>query len=931
MSEWGGYKGNEYACYLLKDGVVVEKKMYQLSGTFGFELSDEGTYSFMLFVRNKAVNNNEPIIKQTEEIEVRQYRVAAFADEQTIGICSSISGLTLNQYPVLSEDITEKIIFLDCIYLLECLRTECDDAIIQMVSARLTEYMEQQKTVILFVRYIDGFEREELIARIIKEGIRLKIKLIDVHQILRRKENGILEYEDYAAYSRSLKNQLSFLLEESCKKLSGLDIQVNINIVNDQLLLHVSDSQNNPDIVYSYYVLKDGKVIYKHQIWEQTKAFAYELTENGIYMAQVYAKYNSETKMIKSHTVEYFRECYRQEFEQSCCECKAPSKDKVGFFACTEPFADFAVIQSSNTINDIDLPDFKFYKLNSFAEKKNYLVSNKVPADRHGKRWVCSGLISSDQELLYGNDMLDAVITLGGTKETGTYCIMEIDDERICVSCDYFAFNRIFYYADRDVVVCSNRYHLLLLVVEKMGIALKLDERKALMTLSSARLPYLTQNMCAKMDMEGVKQCSNSYDLVLDKNGLSFQLNEYGKVLQDTAIVNEREYREELESGCSEIVGNINTIMKKTEDKNIIIDLSGGMDSRIVYSAALQSGIERSRALIYSKDVRGSNDLDVAVMINNLYHLPWVTLSEERKAFDGYYNEMVQRSFYMGIYYSYNLIGGISLNNDSLRMVGACGEILLRPYTVRKFLHTEAAQITDKRSFLDYILQNYAEHIIVDYKASVEFVHYMFEEFERYGNCGLMETMDRVYLEHRHGYHFDGGISYACGIYTLMPLQSKTLFRLHHRIFDQHRSIKLQLDVQNCIEPYLGAVIYDSEEDNADREKLKDILYCKKDYYRYLKIDELNHDRQEYEMSVKEKQRNIIREKSDTDGQQSDSYQDMLEAWYMICNYSQLIKEKVGVAVWHYIRSHGGETDRKQLRYLYNKIMSLKDQIDIFC
>jgi len=917
----------EFACYFLKDGNIVEKKMYQLSGKFFFDLLGEGEYSFTIFVRNKTINDNEPIIKQTEKIEIRQYILAAVADEEVTEICSSINGLTLNKYDSILEDITEKIIFLDLIHMLECMQTKCNDEIVIIISSEMSKYIEQRKMVILFIRYIDGF-KEELIKRIIQVGIRLNVKLIDTHQIFKRNENGIITYENYDTYCRSLRNQLKPLLEESKTKLFDLDIRV--NIVNDQLVFKMTGIQDSLNVLYNYYILKDGKVIYKHKLWEYQNEFSYQLTENGIYMVQGFAKYNLEKKIIKSHTKEYFKECYKQKFDRLCYESKYTQKNKADFFAVSEPFADFAVIQSRNIINDIDLQDFQFYTLNSFSDKKNYLLSNKVPVEQHGKLWVCSGLISSHQELLYGNEMLKTVNILDGNKETGQYCIVEMGDSRICISCDYFTFNRIFYYYDSDVIVCSNRYHLLLLVVEKLGITLRLDVRKALMTLSSVRLPYLTQNMCAKMDMEGVKQCSNSYDIVLDKNGLSFQLNEYGKVLQDISTVNEKEYREELEKGCSEIIENINTIVKTEEKKNFIIDLSGGLDSRIVYSAALCSEINRGKAVIYSKDVSGSNDLSVAIMINNLYDLPWDTLTERRKRFDQHYNEIMQRSLFMGLYYSHNLIGGTSENDMCLRMTGACGEILMRPYTVRKFLNTKATNITDKREFLDYILKNYSEHIIVDYTASAEFVDYMCEEFKNYGNCGFMETMDRVYLEHRHGYHFEGGLDYCCGIQNLKPLQSKTLFKLHHKIFDLHKSIKLQLDIQNYIEPYLGAIIYDSEEDNTDREKLRDILYFKKEYHRYLKINDLNGGRNEYDVSVRDKQKNIIREIHNTEYLQTDFYYEMLDAWYMICNYSPLIKEKIGVAVWHYIQIHNADSERKTLRYLYNKIMSLKDQIDIF-
>lgn len=406
------------------------------------------------------------------------------------------------------------------------------------------------------------------------------------------------------------------------------------------------------------------------------------------------------------------------------------------------------------------------------------------------------------------------------------------------------------------MIVCTNRYHLLLLVVKALGLELKLDEAKALMTVSSANHSYLTQNTCNRMDMEKVYQCANSYDIIVDKNGLSFEMNEYGKILSEKLFINEKEYRENLDKGRKEIVSNINAIMRAERDKNIVIDLTGGLDSRVVYGAALQSEMGREQLSIRTMDIAGNRDCEIANNINSIYQIPWETTKEERKKLNTKYNDMVQRSFYMGLYYSHNLIGTSVRNQSDIRLSGACGEILLRPYASRKYIDTELADVADTEKYLDYILRDWSDYIIVDHTASVEFVHYMLEEFENYADCSLMERLDRVYLEHRHGYHFETTLMWQLGVRILMPLQSKTLFKLHHNIYDVQCSIKLQLDMLNLIEPYLAAFPYDSENDNVDRNKLRDVLLYEKDYYRYLKLDQLNGNRDEYDMGLQEKARN---------------------------------------------------------------------------
>lgn len=691
LNKYGGVY--DFACYFLKDGNIIDKKMYQRSKRFQFDLLGSGTYSFTIFVRDKAADIVEPVIRQTEKFEVRQYEMAIIAEHEIIDICSGITGLQLNKYGDLEGSIADDNLFIDIVYLTDVYADwYCEDRlIIDHICNKLEDYLLADNNVILLIKDIQGYHRQTLIDEIISKCKEYKVRLINCHQILQKDRTGKLRYEDYQLFCNALKDQLEVLLRDACSGFSALDYCVDIKVMENKLRIIVSSSAGYDATQCQYYILRDGQVVYKHGIWEPIGEFSFDLMGNGIYVAQVFLKQNSMVKIIKSHSVEYFQDIYREEFEKSCYRSGTKKKKGLDFYKLSEPFVDFVVIQSKTPIDRIELQELEFSYLNTYGDRINYCISGKSPVEKHGKSWVCSGILSSENDLLYGDDMLDAINSLEGSKTTGTYSIAEIDRNRIYISNDYFAFNRIFYYSDCDITVCSNRYHLLLMVLRELRISLKLDENKALMTLSSVRLPYLTQNMCSRMDMDGVRQCPNSYDIVLDKNGLSFNINAYGKVLREDTIIDEGNYRKELERGCKEIINNVNTIIKNGQDKNFVVDLSGGMDSRIVYAAALQSEYNRGQIFIHSHDVRGSKDLDIAVMINGLYNLSWDTLQEERRKFENQYNDMMQRSFYMGTYYSHNLIGASTTNDATVRLVGACGEILLRPYTVRKFLGTEVS------------------------------------------------------------------------------------------------------------------------------------------------------------------------------------------------------------------------------------------------
>ena len=86
--------------------------MYQRSKRFQFDLLGSGTYSFTIFVRDKAADIVEPVIRQTEKFEVRQYEMAIIAEHEIIDICSGITGLQLNKYGDLEGSIAYDTLFI---------------------------------------------------------------------------------------------------------------------------------------------------------------------------------------------------------------------------------------------------------------------------------------------------------------------------------------------------------------------------------------------------------------------------------------------------------------------------------------------------------------------------------------------------------------------------------------------------------------------------------------------------------------------------------------------------------------------------------------------------------------------------------------------------------------------------------------------------
>lgn len=942
-----------YACYLEQNGVFIKKVFYQKSGVFNFTLNN-GVYRFVVFAKNTDTENedyNKIVFKTTKYIKIESYKICSISTDFVNKIIDSSENFLLEKIEIeeLNKNIKHhKYLLIDTFYLIEKMLSVGHKHIEKSVLDTIEKAAYNTDYVILLNNYFSDCEKINNIVSDVLTKCNLKnVYKISTYQILKNINNTI-NFEDYEAYKRVLIRKINSIIDKLNLQALGKTyvdaniIKDNTNDGNTKLVAKIKNeyAEKYENTQYCFYVLKNGNVCYKSEKWNSDNEFQFNLTESGIYCVQGYIKLNSVTVITKSYTVEYFTDNDRKDFNNFLADEKYNYNfEELEFFQCKEPFEDFVFINTKSKVKD-DIKfktlkqnnesnkELKFYSLGTYGKYNSYLISSMAPVDKNRKKYIFSGMIYDSERIVYGKDCVDYIEKNNIEKFKGIYSLAIIEKNRIFLSNDFFNFNRLFYYEDANNIICSNRYHMLLIAMDKLKINCEINEDKALLNLSSANIQLLEQNTLSEMDIKGVYKCLNSYDIELGEYGIKFIENEYGKILNDNKYITDAEYIELLYKGKKEIEENVNAVINDKNIDNVIVDLSGGLDSRIVYGAALQNDNFNKKLYINSYAVRGSKDLDIAVKINNIYNCKWDTTSVEKSNLDVFYSDKMQRSFYMGIYYSHN---SITTNNKALsntvRLSGACGEILLRPYIVRKYFNTMIENIDMPREFLERILMDYSADIITDYNAAKKFVDLHISEFENYNGCSLFEIIDRIYLEHRHGYHFDQGIMSKHGISCVMPLQSKNLFKLHHAVYNYHRGIKLQLDLTNIIDPYLSSVEYDYDKDNKEKEILKDELYYSKSYHKNINLSVSDVDFESYNNSINEKRKNSKYIK--TENTNLDFYFKLLCDLQYICKHNDTIKNEVGMALYYYINNHKSDSFRGPIRYLYNKISSLKDQMNI--
>ena len=722
---------------------------------------------------------------------------------------------------------------------------------------------------------------------------------------------------------------------------------VSAAIENNILTSEVVLEKTNEQAEHFFYLLRDGKII-DRQGWFKENKFQWSLKENGSYCVQGYVRQGKFKSFQFSKPLVYFNEAMRKEFENFMNEEPEGTayRKTLPFHQLSAPFADILIVSSSHLPKDKvkrfcqDNPWLSISPELLYAPYSAFVLSNggqrMLPS---GELLVFSGITMLDNQITIGLDEIPADATFETLASGyGNFNLVFAGKDSLRISTDYFNYSRWFYMDCKDFFVISNRYHLMLLFLRHMGINLQLDKRKAAITLSTVTVMPLNNSFSRKMDMEGIFQLENDKTLRLASSGWQWECTDFGRVLEQDEVFHENLYLTLLNKASDEVKRNVRAGLESPKFKHVTVDLSGGLDSRLVYAALTTIRREDTKKVrIISNDVAGSHDLQIATEINSIYGFEYDDLPVKIQSMSFEEADDIIRSFFLGTYYSYFPFSTRIIGNDTLNLNGACGEILYRPDLARKYFNKNAIDV-NAESLASYLWHDFAANIAVaDEESESDFISLIAEELNQYPVKTVLEAYDRYYLQNRNGYHFDESLRFRYTRKTWMPLQSKTAFRLHHMTFSVFKSIKLQLDMIGSFNPLLLAIRFDSERDNQDLEQLKDELAPVSSIFSNIHICGKN-DTERWENARKKKNSSTIRLQAAESGiAPFHTGQKDLQEYVLVLLKDSLrellqrepdIKKRCGLALYYYITIKSN--DLKKIRYYYNKVTSLLDQIRIF-
>ena len=742
----------------------------------------------------------------------------------------------------------------------------------------------------------------------------------------------------YLEHQDTLKARLKETVQR--QQLRGLDdARILVEQTGSRLSAHFECADLRDGDRFSFYLCLDGQVCQK-TAWNEAPFAEWELSKDGIYSVQGFIKRGNETLIRRALGPAWFGQASRDRFE-IFLEDESVGRDislsqALPFVPESAPFCNIVLISEKGKGAERLSGSFPvpFLAASKIGDWNTAFYSNgQLLNCANGDKALFSGRIYWGHRLYLGSEV-EQVLERGQSlaDRQGHYAYVTWNSGRLMAGADFFGFHRWFYYRSETLFIMSNSYYPLLLALKERNIHLNLDVEKACVTLSSVRLQLLSQNFCRSMDLKDVCQLTADQQLSLGAGGWTLSDSGCGRLMQEDIVYHEEDYRKQLVEAKADLIEILSDILNDPHFEKFKLDLTGGLDSRLIYSTLTNLPFDRERVKINTFPVEGNRDMELSTRINSLYHYSYHDFPQTIETLSFREGDIRCRNTCLGTYYSHNLLSWRSLEPEQCSIVGACGEIVARPYMGRKYLNTHVAKQTDCMGLVQDLYDDYATNFVIgtDVLRSA-FVEQVGRELSLLPGAHPLEMLENQYYTFRHGYHFDV-IEHVAHQTQLKPLQSVKMMRLLKMSYLAHQSIRLQLDMLYQLNPAVAAIPFDSEADNTDREKLRPALVMDNPCWRDMELLPEYETEQaawnEAEVRRKERLTYFNASKAQDTPLPSLLYLGLLKNFRVLMNACPELREKVGVALYAHFQKIKGRT--QEITYWYNKVTSLMDQLAVF-
>lgn len=719
-----------------------------------------------------------------------------------------------------------------------------------------------------------------------------------------------------------------------------------ISIQENRVKAWVGDENEQAD-AYCFYLYDISNTKRGQSNWVRKSEYIFFIEEGGIYRVKIFRRRKDcKTTRITKY-VDYYHENIKAEFQKFCesgMKYTLTAHLQPDFlYKMKHPYKDFAVIVSNKekAISRQFLDAYHF-KVHSMADDGQWI---HILADElekfHSDGILFSGLGKYERSFVFGEHDVDNPAGVND-QMIGNFTYVKKRGDCLEVGNDYFGTGKLYYYVKQDFGIISNNYHLLLLLLNDAGLKLEANCKMILALLCKCGQAF-QQSITREREMFG------TYMLTPDK---MFEIKR-GIVIKDKIIcsvfqtekageVSDYEYL--LDEGRKEIIENTEIILADKRYETIVSDLTGGLDSRLVYGAISSQDAYKDKIVLHADGKENAvdqedSDVSIAIKVNSIkkYDFNNVYAKYIWKDIEKAENEMMSLSALSGYYYPSSFTKIMITAKGFLpafELNGFYGEICCRPYYSRTLLQKES-NYEDIQTFITAVANRTGILSGSAYKALQEKLE---NELRLLPGDSFLEKWEMHYLFYRNGLHCNTIWEYEKNIPQWGPLQSKALFRYKHLTFGKIKDIHEQLHLIYSMEPELLRIPFEKKQDEeARKEFLKDV--CGNE------ISDLDlKESYEEEKSRWKKQRSERRNHSSNEGEDG---KDFHELWREGAQYDEQIEKRIyeilhklmkyqggvfqklfGIAVFQALNE--GRYSINEMKTLYQKLAAVYIQIQIF-
>ena len=673
---------------------------------------------------------------------------------------------------------------------------------------------------------------------------------------------------------------------------------------------------------FVFLLVKDGKKVEEIR-WIDANNYSFKYYGDGIYYCQVEVKcINYSNTIRRSKTIECFSNDYCNFLDNKFSTIPSTNYNCI-LSQRDYPDDDFCIItmKEHKQIN-IEVDQFKSHKI-----QDSIIITNGKIYNHHDKNFVMSGsCISKDHKFIRGGeDIIKYNIKYKNIFNClGKYTFAIFDDSKIILLNDFHGQNKLYYFNNNKFIVIGNRLHLLIICLKKLNIHLKLFEDKAIGFLSCRYHHLFVQNFCSESLIRNIFQSYAGELFYIKKGELKiFHSGIYNIIAKIPNIVNEKDYINKLDNVRKEIINNLSTIINSEHYEKIIIDVTGGMDSRIALAALTNI---KTNKKIYYRISKTDKELEnqIALLLAGFYNYNFfdgtdINKKSSKKDF---------LSFSMETKYLDQLDTEL-INEKYILLNGFYGEANVRPRFSRDFyFNSFLSTITDPAEYIKtFFPYHISPFMIVDYSKSGYKLYNIFKhEFLTIYGYDIPSKLENHCLNYAHSYHCSPSYFSPYILESYSPIKSKALIELHRSNALAWKNIKLGLDLTYKLNPIFTKIKYENNQYNIFIEKNFDKLLISKDHI-YSNLNNLysNDVLSKWEKSLINLNNNLYPNKS-SNKEQNTIYVKII-SMFNFCIQHVPTFNTIKYPIYHFIENN--KDNKLEMNILFNKLAVLSYFISV--